>query len=317
MQPEQTPPATAGTDAAIPPGSSAPVAAKPEGVPDRFYDPKTGTVDVAGMAKALTDQERSYGELRKHMSQTRNEKKPTTLPNGEPDFQAIADNARATQGGQGSTSPAPEAQPAADPAAAPGGPAAARLSADEVLALGMEDWKKNNGQFSPEFYDTAAKNGFSKDVIDGYVAGKQAQGAAIAARMWSEIHTRAGSKENWDQWTRWATTGLDQQELAVINAGLQGDTTQRALAVDRLKAAYVKEHGTEGQLLSGGQQLPFGAGIEPFQTTQDVVNAMRDPKYSAKDGDRYRQEVANRIAASHRAGIDLNLRIIHNGQRIA
>jgi hypothetical protein len=48
---------------------------------------------------------------------------------------------------------------------------------------------------------------------------------------------------------------------------------------------------------------------------KDVIDAMSKPEYG-KD-QKVRDEVARRLQASHRLGIDLNLRVIHNGSHIA
>lgn len=52
-----------------------------------------------------------------------------------------------------------------------------------------------------------------------------------------------------------------------------------------------------------------------FTSHQDVVNSMRDPRY--KQDQNYRNAVAENIARAAAAGVDLNLRVMQDGKRIA
>jgi hypothetical protein len=54
--------------------------------------------------------------------------------------------------------------------------------------------------------------------------------------------------------------------------------------------------------------------IPPFETKDDLVAAIRDPRY--KDQQRYRDGVAQRVSEAVAAGRDLNLSVVHNGTKL-
>lgn len=113
------------------------IAPKPEGVPDKFYNPDTGEVDYASLTK-------SYVELEKSKS------KPAVIP--EP----------------------PKVEPEGD-AKAPED-AATKAVADAGLDMSsLNSEYQTNGELTQESYDKLAKAGITADVVDGYIEGQKAR----------------------------------------------------------------------------------------------------------------------------------------------
>jgi hypothetical protein len=291
-------------------------------VPDAYWNPQTGVVDFTRMAADLTQAQRDRDGLREHMSKTRNTaKKPDSRP--VDDLSRVADEARAKAAQAAQDTPGqPEGTPAspatADGPAGSSGAPGAPLKPEELMALGQADWTKNNGSFSEDFYTKAQAAGYSKAMVDSFAQGQVAQQQAAVAAYDNALYQEAGGKEAFNQMAGWARVNMPNFDT-VVNGIRSGNLDQGKLAVGALKAAYVAEHGHEGTLVTGSTPPSGAAGVVPFNDLSEVTQAMGSKEYQDKGaaGERVRAQVAQRLAASHRAGIDLGLRIMHNGQRIA
>ena len=113
------------------------ISTKPEGVPDKFYNPVTGEVDYASMTK-------SYVELEKSKS-----KQPVT-PKEIPKVDT----------------------PVVTPEAAEAGKAVAEAGVD-MNSLSAE--YADAGELSQESYDKLAKAGIPQDMVDNYIEGQLAK----------------------------------------------------------------------------------------------------------------------------------------------
>lgn len=147
------------------------------------------------------------------------------------------------------------------------------------------------GELTPESYEKLAKAGYSKDIVDNYIAGQQAR----AAQFESTIKSEVGGEEQYNSMVEWAKANLTPAEIAAYNAAVSsGNADQAKLAALGLSAKYGKAVGSEPSRMLGGQK----AGSEDvFESTAQVTEAMRDPRY-AKDP-AFRAKVQAKLARSN------------------
>lgn len=141
------------------------------------------------------------------------------------------------------------------------------LKVDEFNA----EWVKE-GKLSDASYEKLAAAGFSKDVVDGYIAGQQALADATAA----ELKGHAGGPEAYDEMVAWAKDALtDDQKAAFNSAVASGNKASASLAIAGLKAQFEADRGRDPTLLGGR-----GANSSDiFRSRQEQVAAIKDPRY--------------------------------------
>ncbi len=148
---------------------------------------------------------------------------------------------------------------------------------------------RNSGALSESTYETLAKAGISKEIVNSYIEGQ----TALSVQRESEIKQEAQGK--YEEMSKWATENLSQDELNAYNASVSGhDIAQAKFAVSGLYARFSSQ--TQAPSLTMGNTS--GAGTMPFQDMQAVRTAMSDPRY--KQGDKaYHAEVDRRLAVSN------------------
>lgn len=149
----------------------------------------------------------------------------------------------------------------------------------------------SKGELSQESYEKLAKAGYSKDIVDNYIAGQQARAAQFETSIKSEV----GGEERYGEMIEWAKANMTPAEIAAYNAAVSsGNADQAKLAALGLSAKFSKAVGSDPQRLLGGQK----AGSEDvFESTAQVTEAMRDPRY-AKDP-AYRAKVQAKLSRSN------------------
>tara|TARA_R110000787_G_scaffold30072_3_gene81066 strand:+ start:5248 stop:6015 length:768 start_codon:yes stop_codon:yes gene_type:complete len=146
-----------------------------------------------------------------------------------------------------------------------------------------------NGELSDDAYTALQEAGFSKSMVDSWVAGQD----ALATQMTNEVYTIAGGTEQYAEMVQWAADNLPENEVDAFNSTMQSqDVNMIKLAVQGLNARYRSE--AEPTLLQGGNSSVSTGGR--FESNAELTSAMRDPRY-AKDP-AYRQKVADKLAKS-------------------
>lgn len=235
---------------------------KPEYVPDKFYDAKTGEVRYEDLAK-------SYAELEKKLGQPRKPEEPPTTE-------------------------ATDEQPSDEEVAN-------ILTANGLNPQAFTVELEQNGKLSEESYTQLASKGFSREMVDTYIAGLQSShianeaGEVLAQRDLEEVYGSVGGKETFTAIAQWAAINVSQQELDTYNEMVNsGNKTQAIAAVHWIKSMYENANGREPSLLHGDGSK--AGTVEPFRSNAQVVEAMSNPRY--KSDPAYRDEVAKRLAAS-------------------
>lgn len=272
------------------PTAETPKVERPAHVPEKFWDATTGTINTEAWAK-------SYGELERKQSTTR----PQEIP------QAPAMGQQPATGTPPATEQTAEQKAAADAATAEAArkDAEAKLVADRSAASNEANADiTRDGKISDATYTKLAAVGYDRATVDAYVTGLQ----ATATLQLNAMYDTVGGKGEFDKMVSWgANGGYTAAEADAFDRALKsGDKGQQQLAVNGLKARYTAEFG-RGRTTTVTTNNGSNTNHNAFKSQAEFLAATRDERY-AKDA-AYRAEVAGRIAASQRAGIDIGIRV--------
>lgn len=147
------------------------------------------------------------------------------------------------------------------------------------------------GTLSEESYAELEARGLPKDVVDTYVRGLQAS----ADVQVNEILAPFGGVEEYSKMTAWAQANLTEAEVEEFNAAVTNPASAR-YAVKDLAAQYRAAEGSAPRLVQPSSAARAG-GLEPFESSAQMVTAMRDSRY--KTDSAYRNQVQQRLARSN------------------
>lgn len=158
-------------------------------------------------------------------------------------------------------------------------------------------WQET-GQLSDADYGELEGAGFTRQMVDAYLAGLQytaTQDNELAAQQISSIKAQYGGEEGYAAMTQWAADNLSETEISAFNKLVNTkDPDQARLAVAGLYSQYTNAVGREPKLLGG--RAPKSSG-EKFESTAQVVEAMSDPKYQSDPA--FRRKVQEKLARSN------------------
>jgi hypothetical protein len=153
------------------------------------------------------------------------------------------------------------------------------------------EWAEK-GELSEATYDSLAQSGISKDMVDMYISGMQAQVGSEEAALKNLI----GGDENYNRMSEWAVNNLsieEQQEFDEVVTS--GSSSAAKLAIQGLYSRFSNESGSFAPLLGG--KTSDGSASETFRSTAQVKEAMSDPRYQSDPA--YRNRVAERLRHSN------------------
>lgn len=158
----------------------------------------------------------------------------------------------------------------------------------DISALEAE-WNET-GALSEESYELAAKAGYSKDIVDNYIEGRQ----AVVARETAQIYDSVGGADNYNEMLQWASDNLAETEIEAFNATINtNDMASIQLAVTGLKARFDNSQTSEpARQVDGGQP----ATSDTYESWAQVQADMRDPRY--KSDSAFNQMVTDKLGRS-------------------
>lgn len=120
----------------------------------------------------------------------------------------------------------------------------------------------------------------------------------IAQATIEALLDQAGGQDGYQRLTRWASAYLDPSRIDAYNQALQGGNKDAALvALKAIQYDMMQSEGYQPSLVSG--KAPSVNSVKAFESEQQVVAAMSDPRYSGMNPDpAYIREVERRLAAS-------------------
>tara|TARA_S200000501_G_scaffold45870_1_gene37107 strand:- start:13227 stop:14042 length:816 start_codon:yes stop_codon:yes gene_type:complete len=149
----------------------------------------------------------------------------------------------------------------------------------------------DKGELSNNSYNELAKQGLSKDLVDGYIAGQK----SIADTQTSQIQEVAGGQQQYGELINWASQNLSEAEQQSFNDLTEtGSIDQIKLAVQGLMTrAGMTNSPVQQEMLQGDVN---NVSVDQFNSVQQVTDAMNDPRYE-KDPV-FRKEVERKLANS-------------------
>lgn len=147
-----------------------------------------------------------------------------------------------------------------------------------------------NGELGEASYGELAKQGLSKELVDGYIAGQK----AIADTQTADIHSVVGGKPEYDELITWAGTNLSEAEQTAFNdLTATGTTEQIKMAVQGLMTKAGVTATSQQKFVEGDVN---NISTEQFTSVSQVTDAMNDPRYD-KDPV-YRKDVERKLGNS-------------------
>lgn len=235
--------------------------ARPEWLQEKFQTPQD-------LAKAYDELERKLGGKQ--------------APPREMTEQASNEELRT----QREEAPPPSQEPNSDP----GTPLLPGL--ENNIVEQMSDYAWENQSLTDEHYQTLAQAGYSREMVDSYMAGQ----FAMAEDNHQQLMDAGGGEQNVQQMFAWAQQNMTDQQIAAYDDMFDRGGPEARMAMENLRAKY---EGAGGNSAWGGMQGANAPSYEvgTYQSTADVLEAMRDPRY--KTNPAYREEVARKLAQSN------------------
>ena len=194
--------------------------------------------------------------------------------------------------------PAPEPEPEPDPVETLAIPETETPADPEISAEDWGNWGtelNSTGQLSDETRSTIReKYQVPDEIIDSFVEGRQAQ----AAKQAETAAGMVGGTETLSGIINWASKNLSEPERNQMNIALSQPGWETVLL--GLRSRYMDSAPMAKEPKSGsvGEAGRSSATVESFNTSTEMMEAIRDPRYhSNKDG--FRDEVMRRIAATN------------------
>jgi pyruvate/2-oxoglutarate dehydrogenase complex dihydrolipoamide acyltransferase (E2) component len=237
---------------------------------------------LAGKYKSVEELEKAYKELQTKLSQGK--QAPPAADDAEPAADAE-----------------PEAEEEAPPAQSAkeiyGEAIGSRLEEAGIDFGEMNTRWQQSGELTADDYSSLEEAGFTKDMVDAYLSGLQyraAQDSALSVQQITEIKNQYGGEKGYTEMMQWAEANLTQEEIDGFNEIVNGKSMAATrMAVAGIHARYTASEGREPKLLGG--RAPRDGG-EKFESTAQVVEAMKDPRYSSDPA--YRRKVEQKLARS-------------------
>ena len=158
-------------------------------------------------------------------------------------------------------------------------------------------WQQT-GELTGDDYEQLEGAGFTREMVDAYLSGlqyKAVQDNALTVQQVSALKQEYGGEKGYNEMLAWAAENLSEEEVAGFNEIVTGNSTMPAvrMAVSGLYAKYISKTGVEPKLIGG--RAPKNDG-EKFESTAQLVEAMKDPRYAADPA--YRRKIEARLARS-------------------
>lgn len=147
------------------------------------------------------------------------------------------------------------------------------------------------GELSEASYETLAKAGYPKDIVDRYIEGQK----ALAATVTKQLNDAAGGEEQFQKMATWASTNLPADKITELNKAFDSaDVNTAVMAVETLKTAYEEANGVTPKLVSGSK---VGSSADVYESWAQVTADMGKPEYASDPA--FRAKVEAKLARSN------------------
>ena len=165
-------------------------------------------------------------------------------------------------------------------------------------AIGKE-YVDNNGQLSKATLDGLAKQGITKEAVDAYIYGLQAQARDDRTKLVAVV----GSEQDLNTLYDWAKANLTPADIRSYNDLVRGPgrNIDAAIMLDSFVSKYNAALGSDPARTVTAGNSPASTGAVPFADQHEMTKAMGDPRYAVSEA--YRAEVYARMAVTPMSGV--------------
>lgn len=148
------------------------------------------------------------------------------------------------------------------------------------------------GELSEDSYAKLQEKGFSKDIVDAYIAGQE----ALREKQSQTVFQSVGGEENYNAMIQWAATNLTQDQIEAYNQAVgSGDAAQVSFAVEGLFARYSRATpAPPKKIIQGSSSTNLG---NSYRSLAEMRADMSDPRY--KSDPAFRKTVEQKLANSN------------------
>lgn len=172
-----------------------------------------------------------------------------------------------------------------------------RLEEANIDFSSMADRWTQTGKLDDGDYGQLEEAGFTRDMVDAYLAGlnyKAAQDSQLTVKEITAIKEQYGGEAQYNAMIQWAADNLPKDEQEAFNQVVNTQPLNVAkLAIAGLHAKYTAAEGREPRLIGGKASKSSG---EKFESTAQLVAAMSDPRYQADPA--FRAKVEEKLRRS-------------------
>ena len=136
---------------------------------------------------------------------------------------------------------------------------------------------ENSGTLSADTFQKLQDAGYSKAVVDAYIAGME----ATAERFERTVHDYVGGKEQFQRLSQFVASQGQETVDAFNKVVGTGDLMQIKLALQGFQAQMSQKYGTQGRSIMGSGNVPTVSG---YSNKAEMVTAMSDPRYGRDPG---------------------------------
>lgn len=148
------------------------------------------------------------------------------------------------------------------------------------------------GELAPESYEALEKVGISKEMVDQYISGIEAQQELATQQMLAPI----GGQGAYTEMVAWAADNLSDSEIDDYNKAIDsGDMATMKMAVENLHNRYTSENGSEPKRMIAGRN--GDAGLSVYNSTAELMRDMQDKRYAEDPA--FRSKVEQKLARSN------------------
>jgi hypothetical protein len=152
-----------------------------------------------------------------------------------------------------------------------------------------------NGELSDDRYKQLEEAGVARDVVDAVIQGQQ---ALVEVQKLSSIMEADLTLSQYQELASWAEKNWSAEQIETYNRLVDGsDAGARAMAIQSLVSASRGGRGPEQKRNIEGSTAT--AGVAPFQSADEMVEAMRDKRYRNRE-EPYFSQVKARLGAGIR-----------------
>lgn len=223
---------------------------RPDNVPEKFWDAEKGAIKTDEVLRSYTELERKIG----------GQKAPEATPE------------------------TPAQTPPADEKVAE------QLAQQGIDYAALQDEFVKNGSLSEETVKALSAKGVTKEMVDDFVAGKQAQASEVRSFALEGV----GDKK-FGEAVEWAKANLTPADIEaynkLVNTAQSKDDARAAVA--NLMARYEQANGSEPSLLNIKGMSP---AADVYKDLSQMQADMADPRYGVSEA--FRSQVAAKLSRS-------------------